>query len=350
MIFRANVVVAVATLAVHAAYAQAPGAGLPLPDGSTYHGALSNGLCEGAGVLVCPNGDRYEGTFREGQLEGSGTCRYAAGGSYSGEYKRGHANGAGALVLRNGDRYEGGFKDDLMEGAGVYSSSWGSVYSGQFRNGEYDGTGVLRNVDGSCYEGPFKGGQPDGTGRLRYRDGGCYEGNFRNGGFHGQGVLRYPGGDTYSGEFRDGQFVGAPTYRRSISQSVLWGLLATSLVANVVLLLRIGKRAAASARGAPSDTSEGKASGRREGGMTMVFTAPGVASCDLIKGMLEAHGIRAVLRNERGSAATGTGVPVAPMPSAAFDWPEVWVATEDAGEVRVIVDAWGGNKSAPGSP
>ena len=63
--------------------------------------------------------------------------------------------------------------------------------------------------------------------------------------------------------------------------------------------------------------------------MKMIFTDPSVVPCDMLKGMLEGRGIRSIINNERGSAATSVGYPVSPMISLSFAWPEVWVADED---------------------
>lgn len=64
--------------------------------------------------------------------------------------------------------------------------------------------------------------------------------------------------------------------------------------------------------------------------MRMIFTAPSVVPCDVLKGVLDSNGIGSVIRNERGSAGAGTGDPVPFMPSLTFAWPEVWVADADA--------------------
>ena len=71
--------------------------------------------------------------------------------------------------------------------------------------------------------------------------------------------------------------------------------------------------------------------------MKKVFTDPGVPACDMIRSVLEGHGIRAVLKNEHGSATVG-GDPVPFMPALAFAWPEVWVADEAWEQAIAIVD------------
>ena len=59
--------------------------------------------------------------------------------------------------------------------------------------------------------------------------------------------------------------------------------------------------------------------------MKKVFTNPSVVPCDLLKGLLEASGIPAMIKNERGSASAGEAWPIPQSISAAFAWPEVWV-------------------------
>jgi hypothetical protein len=59
--------------------------------------------------------------------------------------------------------------------------------------------------------------------------------------------------------------------------------------------------------------------------MKQVFTKSSVIPCDLVKSMLEAAGIPAVIRHELGSAAAGYSIPAPDNPSLPWAWPEVWV-------------------------
>ena len=63
--------------------------------------------------------------------------------------------------------------------------------------------------------------------------------------------------------------------------------------------------------------------------MKQVFTNSSVIPCDLIKSMLEAAGIPAVIRHELGSAAAGYSIPTRDNPSLPWAWPEVWVSDPD---------------------
>ena len=71
--------------------------------------------------------------------------------------------------------------------------------------------------------------------------------------------------------------------------------------------------------------------------MKMLFTAPSVVPCDILKGILAGKGIEVLIKNELGSAGAGMGEPVPFMPSLPFAWPEVWVADEDFEDAAVIV-------------
>jgi len=70
--------------------------------------------------------------------------------------------------------------------------------------------------------------------------------------------------------------------------------------------------------------------------MKQIFTAPNIVTCDMLKSVLEARGIKCILKNEYGSAMMGERYPVAAMPTLAFTWPEIWVADEDASEAALI--------------
>jgi hypothetical protein len=55
--------------------------------------------------------------------------------------------------------------------------------------------------------------------------------------------------------------------------------------------------------------------------MKQIYTARNLTHCDLVRGMLEASGIPAVLRNEHTCHTAGAGLGSA----LGFAWPEVWV-------------------------
>ena len=67
--------------------------------------------------------------------------------------------------------------------------------------------------------------------------------------------------------------------------------------------------------------------------MKLVFTAPYLAPCDLVKALLEGAGIPAMLKNEHGHIAVMAVVGGA----ATFCWPEVWVEDEDYERAAEIV-------------
>ena len=71
--------------------------------------------------------------------------------------------------------------------------------------------------------------------------------------------------------------------------------------------------------------------------MKLIFTDSSVVPCDILKGLLECNGVKAVIKNERGSAGGSMGDPVPTMPSLAFAWPQVWVADHDYVTAAAIV-------------
>jgi len=74
--------------------------------------------------------------------------------------------------------------------------------------------------------------------------------------------------------------------------------------------------------------------------MKKIFTDPSVVPCDILKSILEAQGIKVMIKNERGSASAGVGYPIPGMPSAAFAWPEVWVNDEGFQKAQSILSEW----------
>ncbi|MEI7732013.1 MAG: DUF2007 domain-containing protein [Verrucomicrobiota bacterium] len=73
--------------------------------------------------------------------------------------------------------------------------------------------------------------------------------------------------------------------------------------------------------------------------MKMIYTAPSVVPCDMIKGMLESNGIPSMFKNEQGSSNVGVGWPMPGFPSVAWAWPELWVNDEDCDAALALVKA-----------
>ena len=71
--------------------------------------------------------------------------------------------------------------------------------------------------------------------------------------------------------------------------------------------------------------------------MKMVFTDASVVPCDMLKGILQASGMRVLIKNELGSAGAGVGNPIPTMINLPFAWPEVWVADDDYETAAAIV-------------
>ena len=73
--------------------------------------------------------------------------------------------------------------------------------------------------------------------------------------------------------------------------------------------------------------------------MKKLYTDPSVIPCDILKSILELQGITVMIKNERGSASAGYGLPVA-MVSLSFAWPEVWVNDQDFEKAQTVLNDW----------
>ena len=57
------------------------------PDGTTYTGALKDGIPNGQGTMTYPNGETYTGALKDGIPNGQGTYTYADGSKRTGAWK-----------------------------------------------------------------------------------------------------------------------------------------------------------------------------------------------------------------------------------------------------------------------
>ncbi|GGC84306.1 C13 family peptidase [Halopseudomonas salina] len=157
-----------------------------LPDGSTYTGALQEGLFHGQGAQEFASGLLYQGQFREGYWHGQGELESPAGWRYEGEFRQGLMAGQGVWEDKQ-SRYEGAFADDNFNGRGRYE------------------------VNGSVYEAAFADGMP--VEGKHITDYGIYEGEFRDWYYHGEGTYSYPdtpeGSGALSGVWEYGELVDA---------------------------------------------------------------------------------------------------------------------------------------------
>jgi hypothetical protein len=83
--------------------------------------------------------------------------------------------------------------------------------------------------------------------------------------------------------------------------------------------------------------------------MKQVFTNSSVIPCDLVKSMLDAEGIPAIIKNERGSAAAGYSLPVLDNPSLPWAWPEVWVPDGDYEKALELISGFEAGSSDQGT-
>lgn len=68
--------------------------------------------------------------------------------------------------------------------------------------------------------------------------------------------------------------------------------------------------------------------------MKRVWSTPNIVQGDLIRSMLEGHGIEAQIVNDTSARFTGIGYPVPSGQALSFAWPEIWV--EDADYERAV--------------
>ena len=83
--------------------------------------------------------------------------------------------------------------------------------------------------------------------------------------------------------------------------------------------------------------------------MKKVWSTPNLVQCDMLRSLLEGHGIVALQRNEYTAQYTGVGYPVPPGQALSFAWPEIWVGDDDAEAAEALIrDALAGEEK--GSP
>ncbi len=129
---------------------------LQLSGGSTYRGALKNGVMHGKGRLERENEEIFDGHFE------NGVFKY----------------GIGKLLLANGVEYRGKLKGELPHGQGNFIENDGDVITGEFKNGkliqkgktkkkdEIEHPDILVYKDRSYYIGKTDGKRPHGLGIL----------------------------------------------------------------------------------------------------------------------------------------------------------------------------------------
>jgi hypothetical protein len=76
-----------------------------------------------------------------------------------------------------------------------------------------------------------------------------------------------------------------------------------------------------------------------------IWTTPSVVQADLIKCMLEGHGIHTQILNELTAQYTGIGYPLPTGQALAFAWPEIWVEDADYDRALALVTELVGNGS-----
>ncbi|KAI5685021.1 MORN repeat [Leishmania braziliensis] len=210
-------------------------------DGSSYHGAVRNGVPHGAGILrdrplPCSTGARgtsadgvvrkripatcvpldvlltlifYEGTFSNGEADGSGTGEWHTESST--QLAPSHSSspteapitphnfmqalGTGlrcwtpVMYGRLDGTYTGNWARGLPHGQGIWQWSDGSRYSGGVAQYVPSGAGTLTSASSVQYTGDLQEGQAEGSGVWEDKARGLkYEGQWLTGQPHGSGV------------------------------------------------------------------------------------------------------------------------------------------------------------------
>ena len=81
--------------------------------------------------------------------------------------------------------------------------------------------------------------------------------------------------------------------------------------------------------------------------MKKVWSTPSIVQCDLLKSMLEGHGIRAETVNELSAQYTGVGYPVLSGQALPFAWPEIWVEESDCDQALELITDFVKTQSTP---
>lgn len=176
-------------------------------DGGSYVGKFQNGLMHGEGELIEPNGTRHKGLYQNGMMHGKGHIKFAEGGSYFGEFDQNQMTGEGMMVDAYGNQYQGQFESGMLV-QGTEKDSDGNVYEGSFKKGLLDGQGTLFTSEGDTYKGEFEAGVLHGKGHVFKGYGDRYEGELEDWVYSGEGELVDYHGDRYVGSFEHGLFHG----------------------------------------------------------------------------------------------------------------------------------------------
>lgn len=85
--------------------------------------------------------------------------------------------------------------------------------------------------------------------------------------------------------------------------------------------------------------------------MKKLWSTPSVVKCDLVKNMLEGHGLHVETANELSAQFTGVGYPLPSGQALPFAWPEIWVEDEDYDRALALIrELVQGDGTPPGEP
>ena len=172
------------------------------------------------GLVTFPDGSTYEGALRNGLFQGIGLRTYASGAKYHCMYQKGKRQGRGKFDDGKGNVYEGMYFDDMCHGKGSRTWPDGRSYVGDWKENHATGKGIEKRpraanaTEVDTYEGDFFDGVREGRGKMVYHEGHVYEGEWTKGLRQGKGkfVWKEDKDDQQEARF-EGRFEGGiPIY------------------------------------------------------------------------------------------------------------------------------------------
>lgn len=191
-------------------------------DGKLYYsGEWVDGTFQGEGTLYREDGAERKGTWENGMLVQTYCREQTEEGVYDGYVLDGKPDGVGSMRYNDGSRYEGEWSGGKWDGTGNFYTTTDSVV-GEWKGGKLHGVGIVRTP---CflYEGDFEDGKPDGIGYLAVSDSSFYSGEWEEGKRSGYGSMVFANSDSYFGDWRENQFEGIGEYTFAINGDYYYG-------------------------------------------------------------------------------------------------------------------------------
>lgn len=172
------------------------------------------------GIVTFPDGSTYEGALRNGLFQGIGTRTYTSGAKYTCMYQKGKRQGKGKFDDGKGNVYEGMYRNDMCHGKGTRTWPDGRSFAGEWKENHATGKGSEKRprADNAAevdeYMGDFVDGIREGKGKMVYHEGHAYDGEWCKGARQGKGTFTWKESKEDLQEARfEGRFEkGVPAY------------------------------------------------------------------------------------------------------------------------------------------